>query len=108
MIDLEIILFNFLQQKKADFRRPSIIMTLSAIRACREEENGKESAVTNSCKSYIIPGIPPPIPAIAAAAFPSSGWSAITHSVVNNMAAIEAAFSTAIRVTFVGSMTPAL
>jgi hypothetical protein len=73
MIDLEIILFNFLQQKKADFRRPSIIMTLSAIRACREEENGKESAVTNSCKSYIIPGIPPPIPAIAAAAFPSSG-----------------------------------
>jgi len=48
-------------------------MTFSAIRINREEENGKESAVTNSCKSYIIPGIPPPIPAIAAAAFPSSG-----------------------------------
>ena len=36
------------------------------------------------------------------------GLSAITHSVVNNIAAIDAAFSNATRVTLVGSITPAL
>jgi hypothetical protein len=37
----------------------------------------------------------------------SSLVSASTHSVVNNIAAIEAAFSKATRVTLVGSITPA-
>ena len=58
--------------------------------------------------NYIIPGIPPPgIPACIAAADSSTGSSAITHSVVNNIEAIDAAFSMAILVTFVGSITPA-
>ncbi|MEN9973400.1 MAG: hypothetical protein RIS20_1747 [Bacteroidota bacterium] len=42
-----------------------------AIRINREVGNGKEPE--GSYKSYIIPGIPPPIPAIAAAEFGSSG-----------------------------------
>ncbi|MFT6922465.1 MAG: hypothetical protein ACJA1C_001470 [Crocinitomicaceae bacterium] len=56
--------------------------------------------------SYIIPGIPPGIPP-PIAADSSIGSSVITTSVVNNIEAIEAAFSIAIRVTFVGSTTPA-
>ena len=55
---------------------------------------------------YIIPGIPPPIGGMAGAAF-SSLCSTKTHSVVSNIPAIEAAFSSAMRATFVGSITPA-
>ena len=45
----------------------------------------------------------PPIPGfIAGAAGASSFFSAITHSVVRNIPAIEAAFSKATRVTFAG------
>src|SRR4028118_2350257 len=47
------------------------------------------------------PGMPPPAPA---AAF--SGLSAMTHSVVRNSAAMEAAFCSADRVTFAGAMRP--
>jgi len=56
-----------------------------------------------------MPGIPPPIGGIGGigAAF-SSLCSERTHSVVNNIPEIEAAFSRATRVTFVGSTTPAL
>ncbi len=38
----------------------------------------------------------------------SSGLSTITHSVVKNSAAMDAAFCSAERVTFAASMTPAL
>ena len=48
------------------------------------------------------PGIPPGIATL------SSFLSANTHSVVNNIPAIEAAFSNATRLTLVGSITPAL
>ena len=52
--------------------------------------------------------IMPPIPGfMAGAAGAGSGLSAITHSVVRNMPATEAAFCRATRVTLVGSMTPA-
>lgn len=50
--------------------------------------------------------IMPPIPGAAAAGGSSSFFSAITHSVVKNMPAIDAAFSRATRVTLAGSMTP--
>ena len=60
------------------------------------------------CVFYIIPGIPPPIGGIGGAGGLSSLCSTRTHSVVNSMPATEAAFSRAIRVTFVGSITPAL
>ena len=53
----------------------------------------------------IPPGIPPPIGGIGAS---SSGSSEITHSVVNIIDAIEAAFSRALLETLVGSITPAL
>ena len=43
----------------------------------------------------------------AAGAFSFSGFSAITASVVRNRPAIEAAFCSAERVTFAGSMIPA-
>lgn len=57
---------------------------------------------------YIIPPPIPPIPPIAAAAASafSSLISAITHSVVKNIPAIEAAFSNATRETLAGSITP--
>ena len=51
-----------------------------------------------------IPGAPPPIGGIGGF---SSSISVITHSVVKNIPAIDAAFSNAIRVTLVGSITPA-
>ncbi len=54
---------------------------------------------------YIIPGIPPPIGGIGGL---SSLISAITHSVVSNIPATEAAFSSATLTTFAGSITPAL
>jgi hypothetical protein len=54
---------------------------------------------------YIMPPMPPPIGGIAGAF--SSLMSLITHSVVNNIPAIEAAFSRATRTTLVGSITPA-
>src|ERR1700722_13259180 len=49
----------------------------------------------------------PPPPGMAGA-FSFSGFSAITASVVRNRPAIEAAFCSADRVTFAGSMMPAL
>src|SRR6476469_1720875 len=49
----------------------------------------------------------PPPPGAAGAGF-FSGFSAITASVVRNRPAIEAAFCSADRVTFAGSMMPAL
>ena len=54
---------------------------------------------------YIMPPIPPP--GIAGMAGASDFFSASTHSVVRNIEAIEAAFSSATRDTFVGSMIPA-
>ena len=59
-------------------------------------------------ENYIIPPIPPPIPPpIGGIAGLSSFSSTNTHSVVRNMPAIEAAFSSAMRVTLAGSITPA-
>ena len=57
--------------------------------------------------NYIMPGIPPGIPPPIGGTGSSIGSSAMTHSVVNNIEAIDAAFSIAIRVTLVGSITPA-
>ena len=57
---------------------------------------------------YIIPGIPPPPPPIGGIGGVSSGISEITHSVVSNIPATEAAFSRATRTTLAGSITPAL
>ena len=49
---------------------------------------------------YIMPPMPPPIPGfIGGIGGRSSFFSATTHSVVRNMPAIEAAFSSAMRVT---------
>lgn len=58
-------------------------------------------------RNYIMPPIPPIPPAGMAGAGFSSFLSAITHSVVRNIPAIEAAFSRATRVTLAGSITPA-
>ena len=55
---------------------------------------------------YIMPPIPPMPGAMAGMAGVSSFFSAMTHSVVRNIPAIDAAFSRATRVTFAGSMTP--
>ena len=55
---------------------------------------------------YIMPPIPPMPGAMAGMAGASSFFSAMTHSVVRNIPAIDAAFSRATRVTFAGSMTP--
>ena len=58
-------------------------------------------------KSYIIPPMPPIPGAPIGISGLSSFFSTITHSVVKNMPAIEAAFSRATRVTLAGSTTPA-
>ena len=58
------------EQKKATLASGHIESS-PAIRVNREEGNGKEPE--GSYKSYIIPGIPPPIPAMLAAEFASSG-----------------------------------
>ena len=48
------------------------------------------------------------MPGAGAAGAAGSFFSAMTHSVVRNIPAMEAAFSSATRVTFAGSITPAL
>ena len=50
--------------------------------------------------------MPPSMPAAASAPAFFSGLSAMTASVVRNSAAMDAAFSSAERVTFAGSMMP--
>jgi len=52
-----------------------------------------------------IPPMPPP--GMAGADFSSSFFSTTTHSVVSSSEAMEAAFCRAVRVTLVGSITPA-
>jgi hypothetical protein len=69
--------------------------------------NTSPCCLVNLNNNYIIPPIPPIPGAPIGIAGPSSLISAKTHSVVNNMAAIDAAFSNAIRDTLVGSITPA-
>lgn len=54
---------------------------------------------------YIMPGMPPPMPPGIAGA--SSLISIKAHSVVKIIPATDAAFSRAIRVTFLGSIIPA-
>ena len=49
----------------------------------------------------------PPPPQAPAGAGLSSFFSTTTHSVVSSRPAIDAAFCSAVRVTLVGSMTPA-
>ena len=58
------------EQKKATLASGHIESS-PTIRINREGGNGKEPE--GSYKSYIIPGIPPPIPAMAAAELASSG-----------------------------------
>ena len=58
------------EQKKATLASGHIASS-PTIRINREAGNGKEPE--GSYKSYIIPGIPPPIPAIAAPGLVSSG-----------------------------------
>ncbi len=76
----------------------------------KKRVSGFPDTLKNICglvNDYIMPPIPPPIPP-AGIGGSSSGSSTITHSVVRNIPAIEAAFSSAILVTFVGSITPEL
>src|SRR5690625_5452696 len=56
----------------------------------------------------IPPGIPPPAPIPPSSLSPFlDGFSTTTASVVSISAATDAAFSSAVRVTLVGSITPA-
>ena len=63
-------------------------------------------ALCSGAVPYIMPPIPPMPGAMAGMAGVSSFFSAMTHSVVRNIPAMDAAFSRATRVTFAGSMTP--
>ena len=65
----------------------------------------RSGAQASRSRYQYIPPIPPP--AAARAGF-SSFFSTKTHSVVSRSPAIDAAFWSAVRVTLVGSMTPAL
>src|SRR5271170_3471379 len=68
---------------------------------------GKPRAVRLAVDFLNQKSMSPPPPGMAGA-FSFSGFSAITASVVRNRPAIEAAFCSAERVTFAGSMIPAL
>jgi len=78
-----------------EFNVAAIIYSRSSLSSFKKENrivkptfyNLKGSKISGMI-AYIIPGIPPPIEDIPA----SSGSSAITHSVVNNIAATDAAF----------------
>lgn len=79
----------------------------------RHKKNGT-NPFQGSSRSFVGPGpdgcyIMPPMPpaGIAGTAGCSDFFSASTHSVVRNIEAIDAAFSSATRDTFVGSMIPA-
>lgn len=79
----------------------------------RHKKNGT-NPFQGSSRSFVGPGpdgcyIMPPMPpaGIAGMAGCSDFFSASTHSVVRNIEAIDAAFSSATRDTFVGSMIPA-
>jgi hypothetical protein len=61
-----------------------------------------------ACRDFLAQKSMSPPPPGMAGAFSFSGFSAITASVVRNRPAIEAAFCSAERVTFAGSMIPAL
>ena len=77
---------------------------LSLSAGYRRDKAASRGAIT---ADYIMPPMPPIPPAgIAGAAF-SSFLSAMTHSVVRNIPAMDAAFSNATRVTLAGSITPA-
>ena len=74
----------------------------------------RDEPFSRSSRSFVGPGpdgcyIMPPMPpaGIAGTAGCSDFFSASTHSVVRNIEAIDAAFSSATRDTFVGSMIPA-
>ena len=76
----------------------------------KQKNRGFPGFFKQSNNNYIIPPIPPipGAPPIGGIGGVSSFSSAITHSVVRNIPAIEAAFSMATLTTFVGSITPAL
>jgi hypothetical protein len=87
------------------FNKKSIALLTVSLKAKKEEIFWISSLVFESGMNYIMPPIPPP--PIGGIAGESSFTSATTHSVINNNAAIDAAFSKAKRVTLVGSITPA-
>jgi hypothetical protein len=68
---------------------------------------GKTPGRSGDSTSVDQKSMSPPPPGMAGAGF-FSGFSAITASVVRNRPAIDAAFCSADRVTFAGSMMPAL
>ena len=63
--------------------------------------------VSQTNHPYIIPPMPPMPGSPAGIGFSSSGISVISAAVVRIIAAIELAFSTALRVTLTGSERPA-
>src|SRR5690606_3770195 len=104
---------------------PSLGSCLACAGARRERSGTGETNTGNRCKkqshpdfsgwldqliklsAYIMPPMPPPIGGAPAPAFSSSAASANTTSVVSSIDAMEAAFSSAMRDTLVGSITPA-
>lgn len=85
----------------------STVCSSSAAAAAEERKERREAGRSWSLL-YIMPGMPPPIPAIAAGSIGASFsfTSVISAEVVMTDAAIEAELSTACCVTVAGSMTP--
>ncbi len=91
------------------FRLWSTLCHSRLSRPGRERANGpgKTPGRSGEVTSVDQKSMSPPPPGVAGAFF-FSGFSAITASVVRNRPAIDAAFCSADRVTFAGSMMPAL
>lgn len=90
---------------------PLLLIYIAVKRTFEKQKNASNQIeaffknLSMAIRHYIIPGIPPPIPPGIAGA--SSLISTKAHSVVKIIPATEAAFSKAIRVTFLGSIIPA-
>ena len=81
-----------------------LFLLILNVRRCSPQHHLILNVRRRSSLHYIIP----PIPGLGiAGAGLSSFLSVMTHSVVRNIPAIEAAFSSATRATFAGSTTPA-
>ena len=74
---------------------------------CRRcNDYGPDIRIIIQCMIYLDQYMPPPMPPPAGAAGSGAGISVTTLSVVSRVAATEAAFCKALRVTLVGSMMP--
>ena len=89
-----------------DIFRPASKRRENTEAPCRISDRGPNLRLVNLRLAYIMPPAPPMAAASSEGSMPSLGASETVASVIRIMAATEAAFCRAQRVTLAGSMTP--